>query len=105
MSAKNDNGYNVVKPRSKYKIVKRKLKITTRERRFMKLYVPAYKYGAPSSDRPWLVVGAQYFPFNVSFNRGEKESLEWCRWQIAKALIAVVDAEKGADEKKINGKK
>jgi hypothetical protein len=73
----------------------RKIPITPRERRFMKEYVPDRKQGAPSNCMPWLVVGCQYFPINVSFERNEGESRTWYRWQLAKALINLVDAEKG----------
>lgn len=73
---------------------KTKLKITPRERRFMKAYTPNKAVeGCPYEGRPWLVVGRQSFP--IQAGNITTQELTWYRWQLAKALIALVDAEKG----------
>lgn len=75
------------------KTKKRKIPITPRERRFMKQYVPNKAVdGCPYEGRPWLVVGRQSFPIQACEN-ATAEELKWYRWQLAKALIHLVDAE------------
>ncbi len=76
------------------KTKKRKIPITPRERRFMKKYIPdKAEDGCPYEGRPWLVVGHQYFPIQACHITATE--LKWYRWQLAKALINLVDAEKG----------
>ncbi len=73
---------------------KRKIPITPREQHFMEQYVPSFKDGAPTKDKAWLMIGHQHFVLAGEFSPKEKRELEWYRWQLAKALINLVDAEK-----------
>lgn len=82
------------------KTVRRKPKITARERHFMEQYAPSYADGAPTKNKAWLMIGCQRFVLAADFSPREKQELEWLRWQLAKALIVLVDAEKENSQSK-----